>query len=366
MPKKTPFYEIHKNLGANIIEFGGWDMPVYYTTPIEEHNVVRNSVGLFDTSHMGEILVNGKDALDFLQQIVTRDLSTLKIGQIYLTVMCNYAGGIIDDLTVSKMSENEFFLVVNAGTLEKDFEWLKKLAEDSEAETEVHNISNDIAKLDLQGPKSNEVLAKITSMNLNEIKRYHFEEGIVCGIQTIVSRSGYTGEDGFELYFEPGHSERMWNEIMKAGEEFGIKPCGLGARDTLRLECAMMLYGNDIDENRLPIQGSYNWVVNFQKDFVGKNAMLEQHNAGISEKIVGFEMLDRGIARHGYEIFNGNEKIGIVTSGGPSPTLKKNIGLAYVKKQFCELGTEIEIKIRESFLKAKVVQIPFYKRQKIQ
>ena len=364
MALKTPFYNIHNKLGANIIEFGGWDMPVYYTTPIEEHNVVRNSVGLFDTSHMGEIIIKGNESFDFLQQIVSRDLAKLSIGQVYLCVMCNYEGGIIDDLTISKLNDNEFFLVVNAGTKQKDFEWMKSLCEKAEADCEVVDISSEIAKLDLQGPKSNETLQKLTSYDLTQIKRYHFAEFDVAGIQTIVSRSGYSGEDGFELYFDPSEAEKMWNFLMDSGKDFGIEPCGLGARDTLRLECAMMLYGNDIDEQHTPIQGSYNWVVSFNKDFVGKDAMLKQQEKGIVEKIIGFEMLDRGIARHGYEIFKAGTKIGTVTSGAPGPTINKNIGLAYVKSEFAEIGNEIEIKIRENLLKAKIVPIPFYKRQK--
>jgi len=363
MPLKTPFFEQHKSLNGVMVEFGGWELPVYYSTLMDEHNAVRNNVGLFDVSHMGEFSMEGPDAEALIQRIVTRDISGQKLGQMKITVMCNEQGGIIDDLTVYRLEEQKYFFVVNAGTMPKDFAWFEKQKEAMNANVKLENISMKTAKLDVQGPNANALTKKLTDIDLDAIKFYHGTEGKVAGLDSIISRSGYTGEDGFEIYFPWDKAGEMWNALWKAGEGFNLKPCGLGCRDTLRLECAFMLYGNDIDKQHSPLQNVYSKFVSFNKDFVGKEALLAQKGKGLPEVLVGFEVFG-GIARHGYEVYGGNEKekIGVVTSGTLSPTLKKNIGLAYVPPEFAEEGKEFKIKVRERFCTAKTVKIPFYKK----
>lgn len=360
MLKKTALNDVHRALGARMVDFGGWDMPVIYTNQIEEHHAIRNNVGLFDVSHMGEIRVKGPEAFVLVQKLVTKDISKMEDGRVSLGVFCDETGGIIDDLTVYKISDQEYYLVVNAGTAVGDYEWCQKHAEG--LDVEIFNESEETAKIDIQGPNAQQVLQKLVEGDLAEIKRYWFKEWQVDGADAIVSRTGYTGEDGFEIYIKNEDAEKIWNALMEAGKEEGIIACGLGARDTLRTECGMMLYGHDIDREHSPLESVYGWAVSFDKDFVGKEALLKQKEEGIKRKLVGLEILDRGIAREHYGIFKDGEQVGEVTSGTPSPTLEKNIAMGYVPFEMREPGTEFDIQVRNRFIKAKVVKLPFYKK----
>lgn len=357
---KTALNEAHRKLNARMVDFGGWDMPVVYTNQIEEHHAVRERAGLFDVSHMGEIIVAGPQAFDLIQKLVSKDISKMENGRVSLGVMCDYNGGIIDDLTVYKFNDRNYMLVVNAGTLPEDYNWIVDQA--TGFEVKVDNVSDMITKLDLQGPSAQAILQKLTDTDLASIKRYWFKTIFVDGIEMTVSRSGYTGEDGFELYMPVEHSERLWNKILDMGATYGILPCGLGSRDTLRTESGMMLYGHDIDRNHTPLECVYGWAVSFDKDFIGKVALASQQEQGLTRKLVGFEMLDRGIARQHYPIYVNGEEVGEVTSGTPSPTLNKNIGMGYIKFGLHEPETVIDIKVRDNFVKAKIVPLPFYKR----
>jgi aminomethyltransferase len=364
MLKKTPLFEIHKKLGAKIIEFGSWLMPVYYTSVIDEHNTVRNRVGLFDVSHMGEFTIRGKDALAFIQRLITNDASRLNNNQALYTPMCNDNGTIIDDLLVYKFSDEYFMLVVNASNIEKDYKWIEEIAKKFDRDVILKDISDETSLLALQGPKAEKVLQKITNLDLSQIKYYWFKEGRIDKIQAIISRTGYTGEDGFEIYIKPEYAPKVWNRLLEIGKEEGIKPVGLGARDTLRLECAMLLYGNDMDETKTPLETNIAWTVKFNKeDFIGKEVLLKQKEEGVKQRLVGFELLEHGIPRHNYSILKDKERIGTVTSGSFSPTLKKGIGLGYVKINFGKERTEIQIQIRKRTVKARVVKTPFYKRK---
>ncbi|MDP2973722.1 MAG: glycine cleavage system aminomethyltransferase GcvT [Candidatus Diapherotrites archaeon] len=360
MPNKTPFFAQHEKLNAALTDFHDWMLPMHYGSPIAEHNAVRQQCGLFDTSHMGEIEVQGKDAEKLLQSLLVRDISAMKAGQIRLAAMCNEDGGIMDDLTVYKFSGEKFWLVVNAGPYESDLLWIKRNAKGVDAKAE--GLRSNTAKLDLQGPKAERVLQKLVKENLNEIKYYNFKEMQVADVGCIASRSGYTGEDGFELYFDSGSSEKVWNALMQAGKEFGLMPCGLAARDSLRLEAGMLLYGQDIDSEHSILLCPYEKIVSWNKGFFGKRALVKQRRLGVREKLIGFELVEKGIARHGCEILVGEKKAGIATSAGFSPTLKKSIGLGYIAKEFGEIGQEIEIDIRGKRVKAKVVDLPFYRR----
>lgn len=364
MALKTPMYNAHLDLHATIVDFGGWDMPVYYTNVIDEHSTTREKVALFDTSHMGEFEFKGKDALKLLQHVVARDLSKEVVGQMMLSVLCTEKGGIVDDCTVYKFSDEHYFMVVNAGTMPGDWKWIENAKNDLKLkDVQMKNISNETAKLDLQGPKAEEILQSMVDYDLKKIKYYYFAEMKVAGIPSIVSRSGYTGEDGFEIYFPWEKGVELWNKIMQEGAKFGIKAAGLGARDTLRLEAGYMLYGNDIDLEHSPLEAVYGWAVSLDKEnFIGKAALVKQKEQGMKRKLRGFEMVERGIARHGYKVFKGGKEIGIVTSGSLATTLKKNIGMAYVSIENAEIGNEIEIQIRDKLYKAKIVKMPFYKR----
>jgi len=362
MNKKTPLFEEHKKLGATMVDFGGWSMPVQYTNVIDEHNTTRNSAGLFDICHMGEIMVEGKQAFDLIQKIITRNISNMENGKIFLAVMCNKEGGIMDDLTVYKFNNEKYMLVVNASNDKKDCEHVKKVCEEDGFDATVKDVSPKTAKLDLQGPNSQKILQQIVDFDLNEIKYYYFKEGKINGVNGIVSRSGYTGEDGFELYFPWEKCPEVWNKLLEIGKEHSLKPVGLGARDTLRLECAMNLYGHEMDEIKKPLETRHGWLCCFDKDFIGKKALLKQKEEGVKENLVGFEMVYKGIARHGHKVFVNGKEAGAVTSGTFSPTLKKSIGLCFIDADFTDIGLEIEIKIRERLSKAKIVKLPFYKR----
>jgi len=360
---KTPLFEAHKGLGAHFIEFAGWEMPVQYTSIIEEHNAVRNSAGLFDVSHLGKIDVSGSDAMDFIQRLITNDASQLAKKQALYTLMCYESGTIIDDLLVYRLGDDHFMLVANALNTKKDFEWMESRKK-SEENVQLMNITDELATITLQGPSSDKVLQKLTDYDLSGLKKFWVDEMKLGGINVIISRTGYTGEDGFEIYSRADEIECIWNMILQVGKSEGVVPVGLGARDTLRLEASFVLYGNDIDESTTPLEAPLSWAVKFSKDyFIGKEKLLEQKERGVKKKLVGFEMIDRGIPRHGYRIFVNNNEIGHVTSGTFSPTLKKNIGMGYVAIEYKEIGKEIKIQIRDSFYSARIVKTPFYKRR---
>ncbi|MEM3030150.1 MAG: glycine cleavage system aminomethyltransferase GcvT [Candidatus Micrarchaeia archaeon] len=353
--KSTPFNAIHRSLGAKMVEFGGWEMPVQYSSIIEEHDAVRKAVGLFDVSHMGEIEVKGENALAFIQHIITNDASKLADGQALYSPMCNERGGVVDDLLVYRRKADDFFIVVNASTTDKDWAWMNA---HNRQGAELRNISSEVAELALQGPKAQATLQKLTDFNLSSIAYFHFAEFPVAGVPCLVSRTGYTGEDGFEIYFSPEHAEKMWHALMEAGAEFGIKPCGLGARDTLRLEAGLMLYGNDITDDITPLEAPLAWTVKFDKgDFIGKGALLANPP---KRKLVGFELLERAVPRHGNEVFVNGKQFDVVTSGTFSPTLGKPIGFCFVPVDL-PLGSQIQIKIRERLFPARTTSHRFYK-----
>lgn len=356
--KRTPFYEIHRELGAKLAPFAGYEMPVQYDGIITEHKRVRESVGIFDVSHMGEFRVSGKKALDFLQKLTVNDVSKLQPGRAQYSAMCYEDGGIVDDLLIYNLGES-YMVVVNAANIEKDFEWMKKHLEE---EVNLENISDEVALLAVQGPKSLLTLQKLTDVDLSQIKYYHFVKGKIADVDMIISRTGYTGELGFELYFE-ADSEicwRVWNAIIEAGKEFNIGPAGLGARDTLRTEMGYMLYGNDIDQNTNPLEAGLDWIVKFEKgNFIGKESLLRVKSEGIKRKLVGFTTDEKIPPRHGYEIFKDGEKIGYVTSGTFSPILEKGIGMGYVDIKFSNPGENIQIDARGKKLTAMIVNLPF-------
>jgi len=360
--KRTPLFEVHKNLGAKIVEFAGWQMPVQYSSIIEEHNAVRKGAGLFDVSHMGRIDVSGQDSTNFVQKLITNDVSKLVEKQALYTPMCYESGTIVDDLMVYKLNEGRFIIVVNASNISKDFKWMEK---NREGNVELKDISREMSMLALQGPKSEEVLQKLTYYGLSSLGHFRVDEMKLDEIDAIVSRTGYTGEDGFEIFVDAKYVEDIWKKILQAGKTEGVVPAGLGARDTLRLEAGLMLYGNDIDETTTPLEAPLNWTVKFYKDyFVGKKKLLEQKRKGIERKLVGFEMIGRGIPRHGYEIFVNNDKIGDVTSGTFSPTFRKGIGMGYVDVRFKKVNTKIKIQIRDKLCSANIVKMPLYRRLK--
>ncbi|MBI4641305.1 MAG: glycine cleavage system aminomethyltransferase GcvT [Candidatus Tectomicrobia bacterium] len=359
--RHTPLYEVHKRLGARIIEFGGWEMPVQYSGVLDEHRTVRSAAGLFDISHMGEVEVIGADALAIVQSLITNDASKLATGQAQYSVICYPHGGIVDDLTVYKLGEDHFFLVINAATTEKDVQWIR---ENAHGDAEIRNISDDVALIAIQGRKAEEILQKLTYTPLSSIRYFWFARGKVKGVDAMISRTGYTGEDGFELYFPSSAAEEIWTALFEAGKGEGIKPIGLGARDTLRLEMVYALYGHDIDETTTPLEADLGWVVKFQKgDFIGKEALRKQRKEGIKRKFVAFEMVDPGIPRQHYGIFVGEAAVGEVTSGTMSPSLNKAIGVGYVAIEHATIGEELEIDIRGQRRKAKIVPRPFYPSQ---
>lgn len=355
--KKTPLNALHKDSGAKMTDFGGWEMPVEYSGIIEEHLAVRKNCGLFDVSHMGELLLTGNGAEKSLQKIITNDAQQLDKGRVLYTLICNENGGIIDDLVVYKLQKNKFLLVVNASNTEKDFEWIKKKLH---KDAQIENRTEHYAMLALQGPDSQRVLTKLTDLNLQEINYYHFKEGKLSAKDMIISRTGYTGELGYELYFKAEYAEKIWHDIMKAGKEFEVHPAGLGARDTLRLEKGYPLYGNDIHEKINPYQAKLGWVVKLDKgDFIGKEKLKELKEKCCEKHRVGFIIKDRGVARKGYKIYFEDQEVGEVSSGSYSPLLEKGIGMGYLKSDYIEPGTEIKIKVRKRFIEAEVVELPF-------
>lgn len=355
--KKTPLNQIHKDMGAKMTDFGGWEMPVEYVGIIEEHKAVRNKCGLFDVSHMGEIIVSGRNAAASLQKIITNDLNKLEDGKVLYTPICREDGGIIDDLLVYRLAEDEYLMVVNASNTEKDFNWVKRhLLEETKAE----NVSENYALLALQGPESKKVLTQLTDIDLNSLKYYSFRKSKAAGVEMFISRTGYTGELGYELYFESSKAETVWERLLEAGSDSGLKACGLGARDTLRLEKTLPLYGNDIDEDTNPYEAKMGWTVKLNKgNFIGRETLIETEQNCCERKLTPFKVTGRGVARHNHKVYVEGNEIGKVTSGSYSPTLKNGIGMAYLKSEYSDPGTEIEIKVRNRKIKAEVVKGPF-------
>ncbi len=356
--KSTALLSKHIALGAKMVPFAGYNMPVSYAGLNEEHACVRNSVGVFDVSHMGEFILKGEHALDLIQRVTSNDASVLTDGKAQYSCLPNDKGGIVDDLLVYRIDAKTYMLVVNASNIDKDWNWIQKYTTKA---VEMHNISDKTSLLAIQGPKALAALQKLTNVNLSEIPYYSFVKGTFNGVENvIISNTGYTGAGGFELYFENQYASKIWDAIFEAGAEFNIKPIGLGARDTLRLEKGFCLYGNDINDSTSPLEAGLGWITKFTKEFTNSKALKEQKEKGLVKKLVGFEMIDRGIPRHDYAITDatGNQ-IGLVTSGTQSPTLQKAIGLGYVPAALSKPGSEIYIRIRDKAIKAQVVKIPF-------
>jgi len=357
---KTPLNAVHRSLGAKMVDFGGWDMPVEYKGVIEEHRAVRKGVGLFDVSHMGELKVRGPQALELVQRVTINDASKLKLGQAQYSALLYGHGGFVDDILVHKVADEYYFLCVNASNQDKDYE---HILANNHFDATVENAGPRYAQLAIQGPLATGVAQKLTDINLAPIKRYHFVDGHFGGAPARIARTGYTGEDGWEIYIAPEHAVRLWNEILTAGKSAGIMPCGLGARNTLRMEAAMPLYGHEIHASITPWEAGLDWIVKLDKgDFLGREALVKQKQQGITRKLAGFEVKGRGIARDGYEILASGVGAGWVTSGGPAPALNKNIGMCFLPISLAEPGNAIEISVRGRGVEAITIPMPFYKR----
>ncbi len=362
--KRTVLNALHKSMGARMVEFGGWEMPVEYSGITQEHIAVRTRAGLFDVSHMGEIEVRGPHALALLQYVTSNDVSRLKILQAQYTALMYPNGSAVDDCIVHRLAEDHYLICVNAANIEKDFEWIVK---HNSFGAEVRNHSDEYSQLAVQGPRAAAILAKVTDADLAGLRYFWFCRAHCCGVAGLLARTGYTGEDGFEFYLPPAESERVWNQLLEAGKPEGLEPAGLGARNTLRLEAAYALYGHELDEDTTLLEANLGWITKLEKgNFIGRDALRKQFPQGLRKKLVGFEMVDRGIARDGYPVFIEGKALGRVTSGSPAPFLKKNIGLAYVPPDHAEAGREIEIEIRGKTARARIVELPFYKRGKKQ
>jgi aminomethyltransferase len=363
--KTTPLNQAHRSLGGRMVEFGGWDMPVQYAAgTMTEHLRTRTHAGLFDVSHMGEIDVRGPDAIPFVNRITSNDAAKLIDGQAQYSALTTPEGTVIDDLLVYRFAGDHLLLVVNAGTTEKDWDWIG--AQRGDEQVELKNVSADYCQIAVQGPDAISILQNLTTVPLGEIKYYHFTEDKVDGVPSIISRTGYTGEDGFEVYAAADKAEQLWNKILEAGkcgEEYGVLPCGLAARNTLRLEAGMCLYGHEIDETTTLLEANLGWICKLNKgDFIGRERLTKQKEAGIKRKLAGFEVTDRGIARDGQDVLIDGRRVGQVTSGSPAPFLKKNIGMAYVPVESSVAGSAIEIDVRGKLVGAQIVPLPFYKR----
>lgn len=360
--KQTPLNAIHRQMGAKMVPFGGWDMPVQYRGILEEHKAVRRAAGMFDVSHMGEVEFRGPAALEALQHLTSNDASRLQVGQVQYSALTTEAGTFVDDLTVYKFADDRYLVTVNASNIDKDVAWMR---DHTRGNVEVRNLSDETALIAIQGPKALEILQNLTPLNLSDIKYYWFAQGTVRGQDAVISRTGYTGEDGFEIYVKPQHAAALWNVLLEVGTPLGLLPCGLGARDTLRLEAKMALYGNDIDDRHTVLEADLGWILKLEKgEFIGKPPLARQKAEGIRRKLVGFEMIGRGIARTHYKIVKNGEPIGEVTSGSLAPWLDKCIGLGYVGVEQSAIGTECEIMIRDNPVPARVVQTPFYRRKR--
>lgn len=363
MLKRTPLYEAHISIGARMVAFAGWQMPVQYTGHVQEHMAVREAAGLFDVSHMGEIEIRGADALALVQHVTTNDASKLEDNQVQYSILTSTDGGVLDDLLVYRINSEYFLLVVNAGTADSDFKWIETHA--GTLNVEVHNTSDGFALLALQGPRAEQVLQELTDHMLDRIPYYWSQRVLVDGVDCRVSRTGYTGEDGFELLCHAADARHLWNRLLVTGQDTGLLPCGLAARNTLRLEAAYRLYGHDMDETTTPLEAGLGWVVKIAKgDFIGRDALVRQKQEGLKRKLVGFEVLDRAPARDGYPVVIGDKQVGVITSGSPAPFLKKNIGLAYLPTEHAGLGAEFFVAVRGRNVPARVVGTPFYKRSK--
>lgn len=360
--KNTALTHIHEQLGAKMLPFAGYNMPITYEGVNAEHETVRTAVGVFDVSHMGEFLVSGVNALELLQKVTSNDVSQLTVGKAQYSCLPNKEGGIVDDLIIYKMKEDQYLLVVNASNIDKDWDWITSL---NDCNADLRNISDDHSLLAIQGPKAVEAMQSLTSVDLASIPYYHFVVGDFAGFEhVIISATGYTGSGGFEIYCKNDQAETIWNKVFEAGKSFGIKPVGLAARDTLRLEMGFCLYGNDINDTTSPLEAGLGWITKFSKEFTNSENLKQQKEAGVSRKLIGFEMTERGIPRHDYEIVDkdGNQ-IGIVTSGTMAPTVNKGIGLGYVTMANAAVDSEIFIRIRKNDIAAKVVKLPFYKKE---
>ena len=358
--KNTALTHIHEKFGAKMLPFAGYNMPIQYEGVNAEHETVRKSVGVFDVSHMGEFLISGPHALDLIQKVTTNDASVLTVGRAQYSCLPNNDGGIVDDLIVYKIKEEQYLLVVNASNIEKDWNWISS---HNDVGAEMKNLSDEYSLLAIQGPKAVEAMQALSSIDLSAIKYYHFEVADFAGIEhVIISATGYTGSGGFEIYCKNSEVEQIWNRVFEAGAAFGIKPIGLAARDTLRLEMGFCLYGNDINDSTSPLEAGLGWITKFTKDFVNAENLKKQKEEGVKRKLVAFELLERGVPRHDYEIVDKDGNIiGIVTSGTMSPSLNKGIGLGYVITENSAVDTEIYIRIRKNDVPAKVVKAPFYK-----
>lgn len=360
--KRTPLNSGHRLLGARLVDFGGWEMPVQYSGILAEHHAVRTAVGLFDVSHMGEIEIRGPEAFLLADSVTTNAVARLQPGQIQYSALLYPHGGFVDDILVHKVADGHYFLCVNAANQEKDHRHIRG---ENRWDAEVEFASERYAQLAIQGPRAQATLQKLTPADLSRLGYYHFLDGEAARARARIARTGYTGEDGFELYVAPEEAPRLWREVLEAGREFGIRPCGLGARNTLRLEAKMPLYGHEIDASTTPWEAGLAWIVKLDKgEFLGRAALVRQLERGVRRKLIGFEMRGRGIARDGYEVFIDGSPAGWVTSGGPSPTLKKNIGLCYLPAEHAVIGKTIQILIRDQLVEAATEPTPFYKRAK--
>ena len=356
--RRTPLYAAHVAAGARMVPFGGWEMPVQYAGILEEHRTVRRAVGLFDVSHMGEFEVTGAGAVATLQTLTTNDVAALEVGQVQYSLLCDPAGGIVDDLTVYRLGGDRFMLTVNASNIDTDWRWV---TEHGESGALWRNISSETALLAVQGPRAEALVAELADADVKSLRYYHFAAGAVAGARTLLSRTGYTGEDGFELYVAAGEAERLWREFLDRGRAAGVAPVGLGARDTLRLEMRYVLYGNDIDGTTNPLEAGLGWVVKPAKgDFIGRDAIEKVRAAGVRRKLVGFEMVDRAVPRHGYRILADGRPVGVVTSGSYGPSIDKYIGIGYVETALAGVGSELAIEVRGVPQAARVVKTPFH------
>lgn len=364
MQNKTPLYEHHRRLGARMVPFGGWEMPVQYRGVIEEHLAVRHAAGLFDVSHMGEIEVKGPGASAFLQALTTNDVNKLANGQVQYSAMCYPHGGTVDDLTVYRFDRDHYLCCVNAANTEKDFAWMQQvLADRGDAGVHLRDVSRDFAQLALQGPAAEAILSRLTLTDLSRIAYYHFYEGLVAEEPVLISRTGYTGESGFELYCAPGHAGRLWDQLLAVGAVDGLIPCGLGARDTLRLEMKYALYGHELSSDISPLEAGLGWITKFDKgDFVGRDALIRQKAAGLPRRLVGLQLLEAGVPRAEYPVLDQGRAVGVVTSGTLSPSLRIGIALALVAPDSAATGTRLQIAIRQRQVEAEVVKTPFLQR----
>jgi len=357
--KTTPLLDLHKELGAKLVPFVGWNMPIQFAGVLSEHTCVRERVGLFDVSHMGEIEVKGKDAKKFLQFLLSNNVEKMFDGSILYSLMCYETGGVVDDLLAYRFSENHYFLCVNASNSDKDYDWIARHA--SSFNVNIKNISSETSQLALQGPDAKNVLQSLCDISLDDLSYYNFRKGMVNNVESLISRTGYTGEDGFELYLSPEKVSEVFRSLMEQGRSYGIQPIGLGARDTLRIEMGYPLYGNEIDNNPTPLDAGLGWVIKFDKgEFLGRGSLLKQKEQGsLRRKLVGLKLLTRGVPRAHYQVFKNGESVGEVTSGTFSPTLNTGVGLCYVSSEYSDVGNHLDVKIRDQLVATEVIQLPF-------